>query len=254
MKILLSPAKSLHSTCAIPVGEYSVPFFEKEARILAGKLKNMSAKKLVKLMHLSDELAELNFERYQKWYFSKEVSDVAFQAGFSFSGEVYRGLKLAEFSAEEMEQAQQSIRILSGLYGILRPLDVMYPYRLEMGTTWSITPKTKNLYTFWGSKLTAHLQKELAEEELVVNLASTEYAKAIQLKQLRNQVVTPVFKEFKNGDFKVIMMYAKNARGAMARYLIKQNASSVDEVKLFSEGGYSYDEKQSTPNELVFIR
>jgi cytoplasmic iron level regulating protein YaaA (DUF328/UPF0246 family) len=177
-----------------------------------------------------------------------------FQAGFAFSGEVYRGLKLNEFSTEQLDNAQNAIRILSGLYGILRPLDLLFPYRLEMGTSWAITPKIKNLYQFWGTKLTTHLQNELKEDELVVNLASTEYAKAIQLKQLKNPVITPVFKEFKNGDFKVIMMYAKHARGAMARHLISSNASTVDDVKLFSDGGYSYDEKQSTSTELVFIR
>ncbi len=167
---------------------------------------------------------------------------------------MYRGLKYNEFSTEQLDNAQNAIRILSGLYGILRPLDLLFPYRLEMGTSWAITPKTKNLYQFWGTKLTTHLQNELKEDDLVVNLASTEYAKAIQLKQLKNPVITPVFKEFKNGDFKVIMMYAKHARGAMASHLIRSNASRADDVKLFSDGGYSYDEKQSTSTELVFIR
>ena len=254
MKILLSPAKSIHASCECLPETFTFPSFEKESTALVAKLKKMSARKISKLMHLSNDLSELNFERYQRWHFPQAIGQEVFQAGFAFSGEVYRGLKLNEFSTEQLDNAQNAIRILSGLYGILRPLDLLFPYRLEMGTSWAITPKTKNLYQFWGTKLTTHLQNELKEDELVVNLASTEYAKAIQLKQLKNPVITPVFKEFKNGDFKVIMMYAKHARGAMASHLIRSNASTADDVKLFSDGGYSYDEKQSTSSELVFIR
>lgn len=254
MKILLSPAKSINTTGIELQPEVSTIEFLKEATTLAGKLKKMSVKKIEKLMHVSKDIAELNYTRFQQWEYSSEQSNNMVPAAFAFNGEVYKGLSIADFTSEELERAQKSIRILSGMYGVLKPLDLIFPYRLEMGTKWNITPKQKNLYQFWGSKLSKSLNTEVDKEDVIINLASTEYFKAIDKKVLKAKVITPVFKEFKNGEFKIVMMYAKHARGAMARYIIKNNLQSADELKLYSVDGYTLDINQSTEDEWVFVR
>ena len=175
-------------------------------------------------------------------------------AGFAFSGEVYRGLDLASLNSEELEIATKSLRILSGMYGILKPNDLIYPYRLEMGTRFSPIEEQKNLYEFWKDKIAKTLKKELEKEEVIVNLASNEYFKAVDIQQIKNRIITPVFKEFKNGKFSIVMMYAKHARGAMARYLIQNQISNIEELKLYNIDGYSFDANQSTENEWVFVR
>lgn len=208
----------------------------------------------MELMHVSADIAELNVGRYQNWHLSETPTEDVRPAGFLFTGEVYKGLDFASLTAAEQQQAQEQLRILSGMYGLLRPLDLMFPYRLEMGTKWQVTPKAKNLYEFWGDKLTKTLQKETDKQELIINLASNEYAKAIQWKKIKNPVITPVFKEFKNGEYKIVMIFAKHARGAMARYLIQNGLSSAEALKGYNVDGYSYDEKQSTDSEWVFVR
>lgn len=254
MKILLSPAKSLNEQCDFPDAAYTTPRFAKEATALAGKLKKLKAKKIMELMHVSADIADLNVNRYQHWYLSETPTEEVRPAGYLFTGEVYKGLDFATLSAAEQEKAQDRVRILSGMYGLLRPLDLMFPYRLEMGTKWQVTPKAKNLYEFWGDKLTKSLQQETAKDELIVNLASNEYAKAIQWKKIKNPVITPVFKEFKNGEFKVVMIFAKHARGAMARYLVQNDLKTAEDLKGYNVDGYSFDPKQSTESEWVFVR
>ena len=157
-------------------------------------------------------------------------------------------------SDAEMEHTQNTLRILSGMYGLLRPMVLMFPYRLEMGTRWAVTPKVKNLYLFWGSKLSEQLNSEMEEGEALINLASSEYFKAIDRKALKAEMITPVFKEFKNGEYKVVMTYAKNARGRMARYILEKNLSDPQEIKGFDWDGYSFDDKQSNEKEWVFFR
>ena len=254
MKILLSPAKSLDFTreCAVP--ETSQPQFIKEAGYLVQKLQSFSAKKLAKLMSLSPQLAELNFNRFQNWVEPKLLSNEVKPAVTVFTGEVYRGLDILNFSTSDFRFAQKKLFILSGLYGILKPLDLMFPYRLEMGTKWEITPKNKNLYAFWGSKIANMINESTNENETVLNLASNEYYKVVDQKILKRRVITPVFKELKGNQLKVIMMYAKHARGAMAKEIIQNRIENVNELKHYGVDGYRYDEKISTENEWVFVR
>jgi cytoplasmic iron level regulating protein YaaA (DUF328/UPF0246 family) len=254
MKILLSPAKSLNSTCSVSLGNYTLPFFQKEAILLGSKLKKIKPATLVKMMHISSDLATLNADRYAAWEFPTQPNESVFPAIFAFNGEAYRGLNAETLTVEELDKAQDRLRILSGLYGILKPMDLLVPYRLEMGTKWEITPNQKNLYSFWGDKLTTYLNNELTEGDVVVNLASNEYAKVIQPKKLSTRMVTPVFKEFKNGEYKTVMMYAKHARGKMTRYLIQNELDSIDQLKHYSEDGYLFDANLSTDNEWVFVR
>lgn len=254
MKILISPAKSIDITNPVKVPEYASPAFLKESNQLVAKLKKMSVKKLSTMMDISKDLAELNYERFQKWTEPLVPSEEIIPAILAFNGEVYKGYDPRSLSEENLLLANKNIRILSGLYGILKPLDLLYPYRLEMGTSWNITPKIKNLYQFWGKKLSNFLNAEMEKGEVVINLASTEYSKAINKKTLKARIITPVFKEFKNGDYKVVMIFAKHARGAMARYIIVNQIEDPEELKVYNIDGYTYDEKQSSENEWVFVR
>jgi hypothetical protein len=254
MKVLLSPAKSIDITDIPATVNTTVSSFLKESEQLVNKLKKFSLKKLESTMHISLDLAELNKQRFSSWTPPVERTQSSVPAAFAFSGEVYRGLDIRSFSSDELEKAQSVIRILSGMYGILKPFDLMCPYRLEMGTKWQITPKQKNLYQFWGAKLTKFLNNEMHKDEVLVNLASSEYFKAIDRKVLKAKVITPVFKEFKNGEYKIVMMYAKHARGAMARYIVQNNLQTVEELKLYTVDGYSFDVNQSTDEEWVFTR
>lgn len=252
MKVLLSPAKALDFSKTINVNDSTSPVFINEADSLVKKLKKFSAKKIAKMMSLSADLGDLNFERYQNWQTATELNGENGHAIAVFNGEVYRGFDALTMNGRQVADAQDKIRILSGVYGILKPLDVIYPYRLEMGTKWTVTPAKKNLYQFWGKKIAEELNKE--EEELIVNLASTEYFKAVDQKTLKAKVVTPMFKEFKNGDYKVVMVYAKQARGLMARYIVDNNITKAEDLKGFTVGGYHYDDNLSTDSEWVFTR
>jgi cytoplasmic iron level regulating protein YaaA (DUF328/UPF0246 family) len=256
LKIVISPAKSLDFSRTFEKPYTTKACFLDEADYLIKKLQKMSAKKIGELMHLSTDLADLNYNRYQNWVRPEEESEVAIPALFAFTGEVYRGIDVETLNSTEIQAAQNQLRILSGLYGMLKPLDLMYPYRLEMGTKLNVTPKTTNLYQYWGTKIAQKLNEELATETnpVLVNLASNEYFKAVDLKTLKAKVITPVFKEFKNGKFSIVMMYAKHARGAMARYIIQQNIQDVEALKTYTVDGYSFDVNQSTENEWVFTR
>lgn len=259
MIVLLSPAKSMDFDISKPAILTTIPVFVDEADYLAKKLKKMSAEKIGEMMHVSTALADLNYDRYQNWEKPTAPSDLNYPCALAFSGEVYKGLDLQSLSKSELKTAQQKIRILSGLYGVLKPLDVIYPYRLEMGTKWEITPKTKNLYAYWKEKSTTLLNEELAEsgikgEQHIVNLASTEYFKSIDTKKLNATIITPVFKDYKNDKLKIIMMYAKHARGAMARYIVQNDIKDVQKLKLYDIDGYRFSENDSTETEWVFTR
>lgn len=252
MKLVLSPAKSLNLESKAPTNSASESCFLKESERLNRLLKKKSARSLSKLMKISPALGQLNYERNQEWHlpFTK---DNAKQAIFAFNGEVYRGLDAYTIPKEKLEKVQDTVRIISGLYGILKPLDLMQPYRLEMGTKLPVG-KNKNLYEFWKKKVTQALNDELEDGELFINLASNEYFKAIDTKALKVPVITPVFKEFKNGEYKTIAIFAKLARGLMTRYIIDSNAKTIDDIKGFNYEGYRFDENLSSETELVFTR
>ena len=254
IKILLSPAKSLNYEKVISIQKTftTQAFFIKEANFLAKKLQKLTSKDLEKMMHISKDLAELNKQRYEQWY-SPEIENTNCKSCIEvFNGEAYKGLDAQTFSELEVNYLQDNLRILSGLYGILKPLDLIYPYRLEMGTKWKIDLKNASLYTFWKDKLTKYLNKE--NPNFIVNLASSEYYKSIDTKKLKAKVITPIFKEFKNGEYKVIMMYAKHARGNMTRYCVKNQINDPEQLKLYNELGYSYNEIMSTETDWVFTR
>lgn len=252
MKILLSPAKSLDYSKSIAKPFVHQATFLKETEQLVTKLKKIKPKKFMEMMHISSDLAHLNYDRYQAWTSPTEESEVVKACIEVFNGEVYKGLDPFSWNETELIRANEQIRILSGLYGILKPLDLVYPYRLEMGTNWQITPKVKNLYAFWSDKLTKQLNAEKPEE--VLNLASGEYNKVINFKQLKAKVITPTFKDFSNGSYKVVMMYAKHARGAMANYCIKNHLTSLEDLKVYNVDGYTFDAKTSSETEWNFIR
>jgi len=254
MKVIISPAKSIKTSPLKQTDNYTISNFQKETDVLVKKLKKMSSKKIAEMMHLSDDLAELNYNRYQNWVQPKSLSEEVFPAISAFNGEVYKGIDVSTLSSEELDRLQNTLYILSGLYGVLKPLDLIFPYRLEMGTKWEITPKTKNLYQFWGHKLTDFVNSELKEGEVLINLASSEYFKALPFSKLKSKVITPHFKDFKNGKLKIVMMYAKHQRGAMARYIVKNNITDPEELKLYNVDGYSFDVNNSTETDWVFIR
>ncbi|HPF12558.1 MAG TPA: peroxide stress protein YaaA [Flavobacteriaceae bacterium] len=252
MKLVLSPAKSLDFNSQLPTDRFTEAYFLNEAETLNGLLKKKSAKNLSKLMRISDALGRLNYERNQEWSLPFSQAN-ARPAVYAFSGDVYRGLDVYNLPKSKIEFMQNTVRILSGLYGLLKPLDLIQPYRLEMGTKMAVGRK-KNLYGFWSKTITEKLNAELDDAELFVNLASTEYFKAIDTKLLKVPVITPVFKDMKNGEYKVIMTYAKLARGYMTRYILDTKAKTLDDLKGFDYEGYHFSEPQSSENELVFVR
>jgi hypothetical protein len=203
-------------------------------------------------MKISPALADLNYNRNQNWHqpFSLENSK---QAIYAFTGEVFRGIDIASLAEEKIPILQDRLRILSGLYGLLKPLDLIQPYRLEMGTRISVG-KADNLYKFWDSNLADALNNEMKDGDLLINLASSEYFKAVPKKVLKTSMITPIFKELKNGDYKIIMTYAKRARGLMVRYLIENDVNTLEELKGFHTDGYAFTETLSTETELVFTR
>ncbi|MBL19212.1 MAG: hypothetical protein CMC82_05220 [Flavobacteriaceae bacterium] len=253
MKILISPAKSLDYTSSLPTAEFSQPVFLTEAEELNAALRLKKPSDLQALMGISEKLAALNWERNQD-FTTPFTTDNARPAVFAFSGDVYTGLDAYTLDEAAIGVAQNSLRIMSGLYGLLKPLDLMQPYRLEMGTSFGINGYN-TLYAFWIARLTARMKKELTADELVLNLASKEYASAIDFKALDNPVIRPVFKDFKNGKFKIISFFAKKARGLMTRYLLEANAATISDVLAFEGDGYAYSEAKTTDATApVFVR
>lgn len=250
MHILLSPAKTLNMD-AIPSDHKISEFpFGKEATLLIKDLKKLKSIEVQSLMNVSATIAELNTDRFNKWSlpFSLENAKPAIHA---FKGDVYTGMDASSLTEDELNFAQESLSILSGLYGLLRPLDLMQAYRLEMGTKFA-TKRGKNLYEFWGDKITEEINAR--EKDTLLNLASNEYFKAVNKKTLRANLITPVFKDEKNGVLKVISFFAKKARGMMARYIIQNHITNVDEIKNFNLGGYAFNQSLSTDKEWVFTR
>ena len=252
MKLVISPAKSLNYESDLPTSVNTVGCFMGEAQQLNTLLKKKSAKALSELMHISPNLGQLNYERNQQWTLPF-TSKNARPAVYAFSGDVYRGLDAYTIDESKLETLQNSVRIISGLYGILKPLDLVQPYRLEMGTKFPVG-KSKNLYEFWRKKVTTALNDELKNGELFVNLASQEYFKAIDVKVLKVPVVQVDFKELKNGQYKTIAIFAKLARGYMTRHIIENAVETVEGLKPFATEGYAFDSNLSTDTKLVFTR
>lgn len=253
MKIVISPAKSLDLDSKLPTAQYTQPVFLEQAEKLNKILEKKKPKALSKLMGISDNLAELNWERNQNFSLPFAPEN-ARPAVYAFNGDVYQGLDAYSISEEELDRLQDTLRILSGLYGVLRPLDLIQPYRLEMGTQLKIGRK-KNLYEFWKKELTAHLNEALQDDELFVNLASNEYFGSVDEKQLKVPVITPVFKDWKNDKLKVISFFAKKARGAMVRFILDSNAKTLDDIKGFNVDGYEFSQAHTLKeNQPVFVR
>lgn len=256
MKLILSPAKSINFDIQPINNKNSIPVHLNDSQKLVSILKKYSAKKISDLMGVSNDIALLNYQRFQDWTIpfteknSKPAADI-------FNGPVYQGLDFLNLSIKEREKGQEIIRILSGLYGVLKPLDMIQPYRLEMGTKLKINAKTNNLYQFWGDKIADYLNEELKNDKtpFLVNLASSEYFKAAQLKKINAPIITPHFKDRnKNGEYKIIMTFAKKARGLMAKYIIQNKINKEDDLKGFNLEGYSFSKKESNNNDFVFLR
>ena len=252
MLILVSPAKTLDYESPLATSRFSQPRFTDQSQQLIDTLRKLSVQDVAELMKLSDKLASLNVARYQSWQ-PEHTPDNARPAVLAFKGDVYTGLDAESFSEGDFEFAQRHLRILSGLYGVLRPLDLLEPYRLEMGTRLK-TAAGDNLYQFWGSRITEALNEELANNDVVINLASNEYFKAVQSKSLNARLITPVFKDFKNGQYKIISFYAKKARGLMSRYIIQNRIESPEAIQAFDLEGYYFSAEQSKGDTWVFLR
>ena len=254
MLIVLSPAKTLDYSID-PKSNHTAPQFLSQSSKLIKTLKEKEPKDIASLMGLSDKLASLNFDRYQSWKASKVVSNNTKPSMLVFKGDVYQGLDAENFNSNQLKFAQKHLRILSGLYGILRPMDVIKPYRLEMGTKLQ-TPKGKNLYEFWGSSIQDNVLDDLNSQksDLLINLASKEYFSVLGKMPDYVNVISPVFKDYKNGKHKIISFYAKRARGLMAKWIIQQKIKDFEKLSDFNLDGYYYSEKESTLTEPVFLR
>ena len=254
MFVVLSPAKTLDYTSVIPVVDASLPRLLPQSETLNRLLREHSAASLARLMSVSDNIARLNVERNRVWR-PEAGPDNARPALFAFRGDVYTGLQAEQFRPKDIAQAQKRLRILSGLYGLLRPLDLMQPYRLEMGTALP-NQAGRDLYAFWGDTITTLLKQDMDEAgvNVLINLASQEYFRAVKTKALGARIITPVFEDEKNGKYKVISFYAKKARGLMAAWIIRNNIVDPAKLEKFSEAGYAFSAADSNVDTLVFRR
>jgi cytoplasmic iron level regulating protein YaaA (DUF328/UPF0246 family) len=251
--MVISPAKTLDYESPLATDKNSQPDFLDDACELVDQLKTLEPHDISKLMGVSDKLAQLNAERFRAWQ-TPFTQDNAKQAILAFKGDVYSGLDAESFNDKEFNIAQKRLRMLSGLYGVLKPLDLMQPYRLEMGTKFE-NSRGKDLYAFWGTKITDELNRLLkADDGVLVNLASNEYFKSVLKKELDARLITPQFKDWKNGQYKMISFYAKKARGLMCRYAIQNNITQADDLKGFDLQGYRFSEEQSDADNWVFLR
>ncbi|RIH66752.1 peroxide stress protein YaaA [Mariniphaga sediminis] len=254
MLIVISPAKSLDFESKPTTSEYTTPEFLNESEKLVARLKKMKPEKISKLMGISASLGNLNYERFQTWHLPFTPEN-AKQAVLAFNGDVYVGLNAPSLSEEKLHLSQQKLRILSGLYGVLKPLDLIQPYRLEMGTKFG-AGKAKDLYSFWSKKITPKVQEAINESgsKILVNLASNEYYKSIDPKKLEAEIVTPAFKDMKNGEYKMISFFAKKARGLMSRFILENNIDNADDLQAFDYEGYHFNPRLSRPGQPVFTR
>jgi len=254
MIIVISPAKTLDFESKMPTDEFTQPSQLDQSQLLINRLKDLSSLDLSELMHISTKIADLNFERNHDWG-TPFTTDNARQALFAFKGDVYTGLDAYSMTEQNIHFAQTHLRMLSGLYGLLKPLDLMQAYRLEMGSRLS-NLRGKNLYEFWGDRITHILNDELKQSnsKTLLNLASNEYFKSVKIKQINAPIITPAFKDYKNGDYKMIGFYAKKARGLMSRYIIDNEITDVEDIKKFDCEGYAFHPAFSEGNTWVFTR
>ena len=254
MLLVISPAKTLDFNQKATTSLFSENDFLPQAEKLVKVLKKYSAPYLMNLMGISEKLARENQERFSVWKRPFDLEN-AKQALLAFKGDVYLGLDAETLSENELTYAQDHLRILSGLYGVLRPLDLIQPYRLEMGTKIN-TPSLKDLYTFWGGKLTQSISKALAAQgdTVLINLASNEYFKSVNKKNLKASIVTPIFKDFSKGEYKQISFFAKKARGLMSRFILQNRLENPEDLKHFNAEGYFFSEKESSTNQFIFLR
>jgi len=252
MKLVISPAKSLDFIRSLPTESNSKACFLKEAESLNNILREKSPQDLSELMSISPSLGELNYQRNNSWQLPFNSSNSR-QAIYAFNGDVYRGIDAYSIAENKIDLLQDTVRIISGLYGLLKPLDLIQPYRLEMGTKMPVG-SNKNLYEFWRKKLTESISQELKDEEIFLNLASNEYIKAIDTKVLKTPMITANFKQLKDGNYKTIAIFSKRARGLMTRYIIDNNIDSIKGIKGFNSDGYLFTESLSFDNELIFTR
>lgn len=254
MLMVISPAKTLDYETPPVTQRHTLPRHLEHSQKLIEILREQSPQDIAKLMSISDKLAALNVARFGSWNKTFTPSNSK-QALLAFKGDVYTGISAQDFTESDFDFAQQHLRMLSGLYGVLRPLDLMQPYRLEMGTKLA-NPQGKDLYSFWGNHITEWLNQDLAEQgdEVLLNLASQEYFGAVKPKLLKGRLIETVFKDQKNGQYKIISFYAKKARGLMARYVIKERLKNPEGLKDFNLDGYYYDQASSSPDKLVFLR
>lgn len=255
MLVVLSPAKTLDFETPAVTSKFSQSSLLLESQQLIDRCDKLSMQEIASLMKVSDKIAGLNVARFAQWQTPLSIENGAKQCLFAFKGDVYTGLHAETLSDDAIQYAQQKLRILSGLYGLLRPLDLMLAYRLEMGTRLD-NERGSNLYQFWGNIITDVLNEHLAEQQssYLVNLASNEYFKAVKSKALKATIITPIFKDQKNGQYKVISFYAKKARGLMARYIIENQITEVQQLKTFTVDGYYFVEAASNSTDLVFYR
>lgn len=254
MLIVVSPAKSLDFETKAPTRKFTDPQYLAESTQLVDQLRKLSPEDFSELMNISSDLGELNHMRFANWHTPFDLKNSK-QAIFAFKGDVYIGLEAGKFSIADLNFAQNHLRILSGLYGLLRPLDLMQPYRLEMGSKFK-NKKGKNLYEFWDGQLTENLNELLEKDKkpVLVNLASIEYFSAIKPKSLNAEIISPVFKDFSNGKYKIVSFFAKKARGYMTAYIIQNRIKNPEKLKDFDVEGYRYSEENSTPTQPVFLR
>ena len=254
MLIVVSPAKTLDYETPLPISKTSQPVFMKRSAELVDMLRDYTPMKLGKLMSISDKLAELNVNRYEAWE-PKATKKNARQALFAFKGDVYQGIDAYKLKEADILFAQEHLRMLSGLYGILRPLDLMQPYRLEMGTRLD-GDHGNNLYDFWGPEITKALNKQLKKigSDVLLNLASNEYYKSVIPSSLKARVISPVFKDMKNGKYKLISFFAKKARGTMSGWIVRKKVTDPRKLVKFAEDGYRYSAEESTEDKPVFLR
>jgi len=254
MLLVISPAKTLDFESPLATRTHTQPRLLEDSQRLIDQLRLLSPAQVSSLMGISDKLGLLNYERFQDWQ-QPFAPDNARQAILAFKGDVYTGMAAENFSRKDFSFAQKHLRILSGLYGLLRPLDLIQAYRLEMGTPFN-NAEGKNLYQFWGERITQLLNEDLAAQKskVLINLASNEYFQSVNARQLQAEVITPVFKDGKNGRYKVISFFAKKARGMMSAYIIQQQLKNPEAIKGFDLGGYAYSAEQSSAQEWVFLR
>ena len=254
MLIVISPAKTLDYETPPTTSNYSQPDYLQHAQQLVDRARRYNAHDISEIMKVSDNIAQLNIKRFQQWH-TPFTSQNAKQALLAFKGGVYTGLDAESFNESDYEFAQQHLRILSGLYGLLRPLDLMQPYRLEMGRKID-TERGKNLYQFWGEIITDGINKQLQQSDSkhLINLASNEYFKSVKANLIQGEIITPEFKEYKNGTYKMLGVYAKKARGMLSRYIIQNRLSDTEEIKGFADDGYAFNPEMSKGNTWVFSR